>query len=124
MRTSIGLGLAIGLLALHTPASACDLKAETASQAGPGCATAWMDQNLRLNDLMTVGTHNSYKQAISPPLFAIIKARAPAAADTIDYHHPSLTDQLNDGARGLELDVAYDPQGGRYAHPVGPKITG
>jgi hypothetical protein len=37
----------------------------------------------------------------------------------LDYAHPPLIDQLEDGARALELDVIHDPEGGRYAHPMG-----
>ena len=83
-----------------------------------------MDRNLRLNDLLTIGTHNSYKQAISPKLFAMILKISPKAGPSLDYHHPALSAQLDDGARGLELDVVYDPQGGRFAHPLGPVIAG
>jgi hypothetical protein len=126
-----GLCALAGLLAaasLIAPALAadtsCDLKASDARAAGPGCARAWMDANLRLNDLMTIGTHNSYKQAITPRLFALIKAASPKGAAGLDYHHPPLDAQLDDGARGLELDVAYDPKGGRFAHPAGPKLIG
>jgi hypothetical protein len=121
------MGLIIALIAaalLSANAAHCRMGARTAPGAGAGCAQAWMDKNLKLNDLTTVATHNSYKQAISPPLMALIRAKAPAGANTIDYHHPPLPAQLDDGARGLELDVAYDPHGGRFAHPVGPKFTG
>ncbi|MDR3507921.1 MAG: phosphatidylinositol-specific phospholipase C1-like protein [Caulobacteraceae bacterium] len=118
---ALGLGLA---MAAGGAAQACDLAAPDAAKAGPGCARAWMDHNLRLNDLMTVGTHNSYKQAISDPIMALLKARAPDRWQALDYSHPSLTEQLNDGARALELDLVYDPQGGRFAHPAGMKLTG
>jgi hypothetical protein len=111
-------------LALAQSAAACDLHTADARAAGPGCARAWMDANLRLNDLMTVGTHNSYKQAIAPKVFALVLAAAPKAGLGLDYHHPPLDAQLDDGARGLELDVAYDPQGGRFAHPLGPQLAG
>jgi hypothetical protein len=124
----LGAGLALAGVASTDAAQAadkpCNLKAANAKAAGAGCARAWMDANLRLNDLMTVGTHNSYKQAISPKIFAMIMAAAPKAAPGLDYHHPTLDAQLDDGARGLELDVAYDPKGGLFAHPVGPKLAG
>ena len=128
MRCSGALAAVLaGLVMAATPAlaagKACNLKAPDAEAAGPGCARAWMDRNLHLNDLMTVGTHNSYKQAISPKIFAMVLAAAPKAGLGLDYHHPPLNAQLDDGARGLELDVAYDPQGGRFAHPLGPKMT-
>jgi hypothetical protein len=43
-------------------------------------------------------------------------------AQRLDYHHPSLTDQLNLGLRGLELDLYHDPQGGHYAQPLGLEL--
>lgn len=79
---------------------------------------------LRLNDIVTVGTHNSYKQPIDPKLFAILAAKAPQLAPALDYSHVSLTDQLNDGARAIEIDVAYDPKGGLFSHPLGPALAG
>ncbi len=117
-------GLAMAALLLATATNACDLRASDAAKAGPGCAQAWMDRNLRMNDILTMGTHNSYKQAISPPIMALLKAAAPKVALGLDYHHPPLTEQLDDGARALELDLAYDPVGGRFAHPAGMKMTG
>jgi len=83
-----------------------------------------MDHNLRMNDILTVGTHNSYKQAISEPIMALLRATAPDVWQSLDYHHPPLADQLDDGARGLELDVVHDPEGGRFAHPAGMALTG
>ena len=97
---------------------ACRLDATDAAQAGPGCAQAWMDHTLRLNDLLTVGTHNSYKQAIPPADYQVIAASNPRAAQALDYAHKALTTQLDAGAREIEIDVVYDPDGGRYAHPL------
>jgi len=114
-------------LLLATPAfaaPACDLSAPDAAQAGAGCARAWMDANLHLNDILVVGTHNSYKQAIDPKIMALIASRSPQIAASIDYSHIPLDQQLDDGARALELDVAYDPKGGLFAHPLGPLLTG
>ncbi len=34
-----------------------------------------------------------------------------------------MTEQLNDGARQLEIDFVYDPEGGRYATPLGRKMA-
>ena len=58
-----------------TPAPACRMEAASATAAGDGCAERWMDTHLRLNDLFTVGTHNSYKQAIPPADYRVIAAR-------------------------------------------------
>jgi hypothetical protein len=115
---------ALALLAVAGAADArCRLHAPDVRRAGGGCAHAWMDANLRLNDIQTVGTHNSYKQAITPKLYAMI-AKASPRAQEIDYAHPPLTQELDDGARALEIDVAYDPKGGLYAHPLGAKMAG
>jgi hypothetical protein len=112
--------VAASLIAGH--AAACDLKASDARAAGPGCARAWMDRNLHLNDILTVGTHNSYH--LRSPVLSLIKAAAPDKWRGLDYAHPPLVDQLDDGARALELDLVYDPEGGRFAHPAGLRLTG
>jgi len=125
MRVLAVIALAMGLSASSLSAAPrCDLTAPDAGAAGAGCARAWMDANLRVNDIVTIGTHNSYKQAIDPKIFALIEKAAPKVAPTIDYAHRPLSDELNDGARAIEIDVAYDPKGGLFAHPLGPKMVG
>ncbi|HTT96662.1 MAG TPA: phosphatidylinositol-specific phospholipase C1-like protein [Rhizomicrobium sp.] len=79
---------------------------------------------LHVNDIVTVGTHNSYKQAIDPKIFAFLTSQLPRIAPSLDYSHTSLTDQLNDGARAIEIDVAYDPHGGLFSHPKGAEFLG
>ncbi|HEY3800639.1 MAG TPA: phosphatidylinositol-specific phospholipase C1-like protein [Caulobacteraceae bacterium] len=118
----IGLALAAAFVA-SSAASACDLHAADAAKAGPHCAQAWMDANLRLNDILAVGTHNSYHMRTPEPVMALIRIVAPKTWQGLDYNHGPLADQLNDGARALELDLAYDPDGGRYAHPAGAKLA-
>jgi Phosphoinositide phospholipase C, Ca2+-dependent len=83
------------------------------------CRAATGDEPLRLNQIQVIGSHNSYKQAIDTALVALVKQRTGNALDDLDYAHPTLTDQLNLGLRSLELDVYNDPQGGRYASPLG-----
>jgi hypothetical protein len=83
-----------------------------------------MDRNLHLNDILTMGTHNSYHMRTPDKVMALIKLAAPKAWLGLDYNHGPLLDQLNDGARALELDLAYDPEGGRFAHPAGAALTG
>jgi hypothetical protein len=75
---------------------------------------------LRLNDVQVVGSHNSYKQAIDPPLFALLlERRSPERIRALEYGHLSLAEQLDRGLRKLGLDVFHDPRGGRYAAPAG-----
>ena len=99
--------------------TACDLEHPSGKA---GCTRAAVDA-LKMNQIQAVGSHNSYKEAIAPKEMAVLKARNPKAADTLDYSHPPLTDQLNDGARELELDFVYDPKGGRYTSPLGRKMA-
>jgi membrane-associated phospholipid phosphatase len=80
-------------------------------------AAAPTAQPLRLNDLTAVGTHNSYKQVIPVDEFAAMLAAAREPVLGVDYAHRALTEQLDQGARQLELDVLRDPEGGRFAHP-------
>ncbi|MGK6322156.1 phosphatidylinositol-specific phospholipase C1-like protein [Sphingomonas sp. DT-51] len=71
---------------------------------------------LRLNDVQVIGTHNSYKRAMPAATMARLRAADPKLADALDYAHRDLSEQLDKGARQLEIDVNYDPQGGHYAH--------
>lgn len=72
----------------------------------------------RMNDLTAVGTHNSYKQAVAPEEMAAMLAARGQAVLGIDYAHRPLAEQLDAGARQLEIDVVADPRGGRYAKPL------
>jgi membrane-associated phospholipid phosphatase len=105
-------------------ASRCDLAAANAADAGADCQRAWMDRNLKLNDLVTVGTHNSYKTQPPEAILALVRAVAPERADEIDYGHRPLSEQLDAGARQLEIDVYYDPEGGRFLDPAGLRAAG
>jgi Phosphoinositide phospholipase C, Ca2+-dependent len=81
------------------------------------------DGQIRINQIQAVGTHNSYKVVIPPVELALIRSFSPAAADGLDYSHQPLEAQLNMGMRQLELDVLYDPRGGRYARPALARMT-
>ncbi|MEJ0041886.1 MAG: phosphatidylinositol-specific phospholipase C1-like protein [Rhizomicrobium sp.] len=119
------IGAAAALLLSAAPAlAACDLAAPDAKAAGPDCARAWMDRNLHLNDILTVGTHNSYKAAIPDAIMGLIRFGSKKAARELDYSHLPLAQQLDDGARAVEIDVVYDPQGGLYDNPAGAAMTG
>ena len=84
-----------------------------------GCASTVDRDALRLNDIQTVGSHNSYKQPMDPLLLeALVEAAGPRML-SLDYAHPPLAEQLDDGLRKLELDVFHDPEGGRYERPLG-----
>ena len=75
--------------------------------------------SVRLNHIQILGSHNSYKQPIQEELLQLIFEQDSVRALELDYGHPTLTQQLDMGLRGLELDVFYDPRGGRYMDPMG-----
>ncbi len=119
------LALAIAGCAPETPApetadetASCNLSAPTAAEAGDNCARAWIDANLKMNDIQVLGTHNSYKDWISPDEFARFMEVAPEDARTLEYAHEPITNQLNAGIRQFEIDIIYDPAGGVYLDPL------
>ena len=78
--------------------------------------------SLKLNQIQVVGTHNSYKVAIDTALMDIIREKSPESARSLSYAHLPISDQLDKGARNLEYDVYYDPEGGRFVHPYGLEL--
>jgi hypothetical protein len=74
-----------------------------------------------MNQIQVIGTHNSYHQRAADSLMKLIALRNPQAARDLDYGHRPLPEQLGElGIRQLELDCYADPEGGRFAHPLGP----
>lgn len=71
-----------------------------------------------MNQTQVIGSHNSYKIGIEKPLLDLIISDRPQAI-ALDYTHIPITEQLDLGLRGLEIDVLYDPEGGRFSHPQG-----
>lgn len=62
---------------------------------------------LRINHIQFVGSHNSYKQAMSGGYRTLLGWINEDAAKALDYEHPPLQQQLDAGLRKLELDVFY-----------------
>ena len=108
------------LAAAAVAGSGCDLERPSGA---PGCTRRALDA-LPMTALQAVGTHNSYKSAIAPAEMKLLRAAAPKTADSLDYSHPALSEQLDAGARQLELDIVRDPEGGRWSRPLGLKMAG
>jgi len=85
----------------------------------PAIALIAGKEDLPINQIQVIGSHNSYKQAINPALFNVIKMQDSAAANSLDYEHIPMPEQLDMGLRNLEIDVYADEKGGKYAHPRG-----
>lgn len=84
---------------------------------------ALAQQPLRLTDIQLIGTHNSYHLGLAPSESARLKQADPQAAESLDYRHPPLEVQLNQGVRQFEFDVYQDPEGDRFAEPKGPSLV-
>ena len=79
------------------------------------------DRDLSLTDLTYIGSHNSYKKPIEGKLLRWITGFDPKTGESLDYEHPSIPRQLNFGLRLFELDLFFDPAGGRYQSPLGAR---
>lgn len=77
------------------------------------------DEDLPINKIQVIGSHNSYKQAIDPALFNLFKQTDSVSASKLEYEHISLGKQLDMGLRNLEIDVYADTKGSKYANPKG-----
>jgi hypothetical protein len=76
-------------------------------------------EEIRINQVQVLASHNSYKQAIDPSLRTILRETMGDRLKGLEYSHLPFADQLDRGLRGLEIDVVHDPEGGRYAAPAG-----
>lgn len=102
---------------------------------GPG-------NDVRLNQIQMIGTHNSYHVGPIPHYLEVLNwwvhqlgsiASSFGDVNELNYTHAPLTDQLNSGVRSFELDVWADPTGGKFDHqglaalllvPEQPRPTG
>jgi len=85
-----------------------------------GCSTPSPTAGIRLNQMQVIGTHNSYHLRGHDSLLALIAQVKPSARQELDYGHRPLPEQLAQlGIRQIELDCYADPDGGRYARPLG-----
>lgn len=82
------------------------------------------NDNLKINQIQVIGSHNSYRHNIEPDLYNFIQAKDTSRSlKGLQYTHISITEQLNKGLRQLEIDIFADAKGGKYAHPKGLDIV-
>lgn len=74
--------------------------------------------NVKINEIQVIGSHNSYKKAILPEVYRYLSQKDTLnALPRIQYEHIPILQQLDLGLRNLEIDVYADSKGGKYAHP-------
>ncbi len=74
---------------------------------------------VRLNQIQILGSHNSYHAGLAPTQFKLLHDYKAESADSLEYSHPPLDQQLAAGIRQLEIDVFEDKRGGAFANPSG-----
>ncbi|KAL6044383.1 Calcium-dependent phosphoinositide phospholipase C [Balamuthia mandrillaris] len=80
------------------------------------------NEELRLNQIQVLASHNSYRQLPHLDWFAVVQSVEPEQAAFIEYSHFHLSVQAESlRVRGFELDVFYDPDH-RYATPSGFEV--
>lgn len=85
---------------------------------------------LKINQLQTLGSHNSYHIRTDPKLLNFLSAISSILpsnlqASDLDYEHESLEIQLNTyGMRSFEIDIYADPVGGRFYSRRGNILIG
>jgi hypothetical protein len=81
------------------------------------------EKPVKMNEIQVIGSHNSYKIAIEPPLWNYLFQQDSVAAKSLQYGHISIEKQLDLGLRNLEYDVLHDPKGCYYSNPKGLAIV-
>jgi hypothetical protein len=124
--------LVVGVFAFVLPFAAegrsasiasCNLQASDVREAGASCAVSWFDAHLRINEIQTVGTAESYKLRPSPEMLSLIGLGSAADVKALNFALPAITWQLDEGARSVQFDVSYDPQGGLFKNPAGASMA-
>jgi hypothetical protein len=87
------------------------------------CQETGPNESIKLNQIQVIGTHNSYHAGIPPSEAKLWQIKNPEGFRGLDYGHQPLTKQLDSGVRQIELDIFADSQGGRFAHPAGPRMV-
>ncbi len=99
------------------------LLASFAGTAQKSAPKSDLDASVRLNQIQVIGSHNSYHAGLLPGIAQLLQQKDPEAFKGLDYSHTGLAAQLDHGIRQIELDIFADSKGGRYAHPLGPKLV-
>ncbi len=107
-------------LTLAFVAAGCSGRTKPATPALPPPTIAAPNPSdvLRIDQIQTIGSHNSFHMAATGKEHALLVALDPEQAKQRTYSHPSLTEQFGqEKIRQIELDIFADAKGGLYADP-------
>ncbi|HEX2576330.1 MAG TPA: phosphatidylinositol-specific phospholipase C1-like protein, partial [Aquihabitans sp.] len=107
-------------LAVVTGLAAAPLGVGARPDAGRSPARlAAIDDDVRLNEIQVVGTHNSYHLIPSPPEVELRRSFIGEEENALQYRHAPLAEQFSSQkVRQIELDIFLDPPGGTYSDPL------
>lgn len=122
-RPGAALGLlmagAVALAACSGSSSDDAAPSTTAARSTTSTTTVERDDDLRLNQIQVIGTHNSFHVAAPPEEHELLAALDEQQAEERTYSHRPLAEQFADQKiRQIELDVFVDSKGGLYADPA------
>ncbi len=132
MKTSFNFPypLVILLVCLVTAFFGCDKDPELPADTPPdtsGTPTVSIE-DIRMNELQTIGSHNSYRLKTYEPIFVLLTGGTPPPGlnpQEWDYTHETLPTQFGTHrVRSIELDIHYDPGGGLFANREGNAFVG
>jgi hypothetical protein len=86
-------------------------------------AFAQQGDQLRINQIQVIGSHNSYHAGIAPSESKLWQPDNAESYKSLEYTHQPLTQQFDSGVRQIELDIFADSKGGLFAHPTGPAMV-
>lgn len=116
---AIGLATVVAACGGGGSDDATPQRSSTTEPGGPATTTIAPDDELRLNQIQVIGTHNSFHVAADPAEHDLLAELDPAQAAQRTYTHAPLTTQLDEQrVRQIELDMFADTRGGLYADPV------
>jgi len=106
--------------------SSCDKELPTpVPDSEPPDTTSTVNiENLKINEIQTIGSHNSYRLKTYQPLLDTLLSfgAIPGGLDPEewDYTHETLPIQFDTfGIRSVEIDIHHDPQGGLFYNRQG-----
>jgi hypothetical protein len=115
----VGLALVAAVLAACSGSSDPGPSGTTTSADRSTTTTVAPDDDLKLNEIQVIGTHNSFHVEAPEDELDQVAAFDEEQAAQRRYTHPDLTTQLGEQkVRQIELDVFADAKGGLYSHPA------
>lgn len=114
--SAVALALTAGLASMPLLAGASDSGSSRSASASSRRA---LDDEVHLNQIQMVGSHNSYHLLPSPREVNLRNSFIGDADQGLEYRHAPLPVQFqSQKVRQIELDVFLDAAGGKYAKPL------